>query len=158
MENNKNHQISLQKRRLGFSSLDVVDRDEPKYQTRSPYYLTNAMISTDERYSDCSVLYSTVPAQSTDGYLIIIYGTEDSILQQPNSIGHCDSADARMSKCFADFISHRISGFRSTCLKAKPSWNKSTFCGIQQENVISTTLLLKKGLAISPTCRHCLKP
>ena len=31
MENNKNHQITLPKGRIGFSSLDVVDRDEPKY-------------------------------------------------------------------------------------------------------------------------------
>ena len=30
-ENNKNHQITLSKGRIGFSSLDVVDQDEPKY-------------------------------------------------------------------------------------------------------------------------------
>ena len=30
MENNKNHQITLPKGRIGFSSLDVVDRDEPQ--------------------------------------------------------------------------------------------------------------------------------
>ena len=52
MENNKNHQITLSKGRIGFSSLYVVDRDEPNYQIRSPYELTNAIISTDERYND----------------------------------------------------------------------------------------------------------
>ena len=119
MENNKNHQITLPKGRIGFSSLDVVDRDEPKYQIRSPYELTNAIISSDERYNDCFLLHSTVPAQNSDDSLQIIYGTEDSILQQPNSIGHCISADARMSKGFADFLSHRIPGLRSTCRKAK---------------------------------------
>ena len=31
MENNKIHQKTLRKGRIGFSSLDVVDRDEPKY-------------------------------------------------------------------------------------------------------------------------------
>ena len=35
-ENNKNHQKTLPKGRIGFSSFDVVDRDEPKYQIRSP--------------------------------------------------------------------------------------------------------------------------
>ena len=119
MENNKNHQILLPKGRIGFSSLDVVDRDEPKYQIRSPYELTNAIISTDERYSDCFLLHSTVPAQSSDNFLQITYGTEASIIQQPNSIGHCISADARMSKGFADFLSHRIPGLRSTSRKAK---------------------------------------
>ena len=119
MENNKNHQITLPKGQIGFSSLDVVYRHEPKHQIRSPYELTNAIISTDERYNVCFFLHSTVPAQNSDDSLQIIYGTEDSILQQPNSIGHCISADARMSKGFADFLSHRIPGLRSTCRKAK---------------------------------------
>ena len=114
MENDKNHEITLPKGRIGFSSLDVVDRDEPKYQIRSPYELTNAIISTDERYNDCFLLHAAVPAQNSYDFLQIIYGTEDSILQQPNSIGHCISADARMGKGFADFLSHRIPGLRST--------------------------------------------
>ena len=119
MENNKNHQITLPKRRIGFSSLDVVDRDEPMYQIRSPYELTNAIMSTDERYNDCFLLHSIVPAQSGDKFLQVIYGTENSILQQPNSIGHFLSTDARMSKGFVDFLSHRIPGLRSTCRKTK---------------------------------------
>ena len=159
MENNKNHQITLPKGRIGFSSLDVVDRDEPKYQIRSPYELTNAIISTDERYNDCFLLHSTVPAQNSDDSLQIIYGTEDSILQQPNSIGHCISADARMSKGFADFLSHRIPGLRSTCRKAKlfmgqvfPFWDstgnryiynlvtKERYCDKPNLSTLSTTL------------------
>ena len=119
MENNKNHQVTLPKGPIGLPSLDVVDRDEPKNQIRSPYELTNAIISTDERYNDCFLLHSTVSAQSSHEFLQIIYGTEDSIFQQPNSIGHCISADARRSKGFADFLSHRISGVRSTCRKAR---------------------------------------
>ena len=97
----------------------MFDRDELEYQILSPYELTKAIISTDERYKDCFLLHSTVPAQSSDEFLQIIYGTEDSILQQPNSIGHCISAAARMSKGFADFLSHRIPGLRSTCRKAR---------------------------------------
>ena len=119
MENNKNHQITLPKGRIGFSSLDVVDRDEPKYQIRSPYELTNAIIPTDKRHNDCFLLHSTVPSQSSDDFLQIIYGSEDSIIRQPNSMGHCISADARMSKGFADFLSHRVCGLRSTCRKAR---------------------------------------
>ena len=41
MENNKNHQITLRRGRIGFSSLDVLDREEPKYQIRSSYELFN---------------------------------------------------------------------------------------------------------------------
>ena len=36
-----------------------------------------------------------------------------------NSTGHCISAEAPMSKGFADFLSHRLYGLRPTCRKAK---------------------------------------
>ena len=80
MENNKNHQITLPKGRIGFSFFDVVDRDKPEYQIRSPYDLTNSITSTDGRYNDYFLLQSTVSAQSSDEFLQIIYGTEYSIL------------------------------------------------------------------------------
>ena len=159
IENNKHHQITLPKGRIGFSTLDLVDRDEPKYQIRSPYELANTIISTDERYNDCFLLHSTVPAQNSDEFLKIIYGTQDSILQQPNSIGHCISADARMSKVFADFLSHRIPVTRSTCRKARlfmgqvyPFWDstgkhyiynlvtKERFCDKPNLSTLSKTL------------------
>ena len=119
MENNKNHQITLPRGRIGFSPLDVMDREEPKYQIRSPYDLTNAIIATDERYNDCFLLHSAIPAQSGDEFLQIVYGNDNSIIQQTNSIGHCISADAKLSKGFADFLSHKIPGLSSTCKKAK---------------------------------------
>ena len=77
----------------------------------------SAIISTDDRYNDCFLLQSSVPAQSSDEFLQIIYGTEDSILQQPNSYGHCISTDARMSKGFANSLSHRILSLKLTCRK-----------------------------------------
>ena len=63
MENNKNYQITLPKGRIGFSSLDVSDKDEPKYQVRDPYELKNAILSTNEQYNDCFLLHSTIPSQ-----------------------------------------------------------------------------------------------
>ena len=80
MESNKNHQRTLPKGRIGFPSLDVVDRHEPNYQIRSPYELTNAIIFFEERYNDCFLLHSTFRAQSSDNFLEILYGTEVSIL------------------------------------------------------------------------------
>ena len=58
-------------------------------------------------------------AQSGDEFLQIVYENEHSIIQQPNSIGHCISADAKMSEEFADFLSRKIPGLRPTCKKAK---------------------------------------
>ena len=118
MENNKSQQITLPKGRIGFSSLDISDQDEPRYQIRDPYELTNAILSTNERYNDCFLLHSTIRSQLPDDFLQIVYGIEISILQQPNSIGHCISADAQMSKRFAQFLSERFPRLRRTCRRA----------------------------------------
>ena len=118
MEKNKNHQITLPKGRIGFSSLDISDQDEPRYQIRDPYELTNAILSTNERYNDCFLLHSNNPSQLPDEFLQIVYGNEYSILQQPNSIGHCISADGQMSKGFAQLLSERFPRLRRTCRQA----------------------------------------
>ena len=133
MENNKNYQITLPKGPIGFSSLDVSDKDEPKYQIRDPYELTNAILSTNEQYNDCFLLHSTISSQLPDEILQIVYGNENSILEQPNSIGHCISADAQMSKGFAQFLSERVPRLRRTCGRANllkdqvfPFWDSSS--------------------------------
>ena len=76
MENNKSQQITLPKGRIGSSSLDVSDKDEPKYQIRDPYELTNAILSTNEQYNDCFLLHSTIPSQLPEEILQIVYGNE----------------------------------------------------------------------------------
>ena len=152
--NYQKHQITLSMEHLGFSSLDIIDRDEPKYQIRSPYEITSAITSTGELYSDCFLLHSTDSAQKNDGFLQIIYGTEDWFFQQHNSIGYCFSAEARMNEGFADFFS-LVSD--QPAAKQNSSREMSTFFGIQQEDVISTTLWLKKCSAINPICRNCLE-
>ena len=61
IEKHKNHQITLTKGRIGFSSLDVADKMELKYQIRNPYELTNAILTTDDKYNNCVLLHSTIP-------------------------------------------------------------------------------------------------
>ena len=119
MENNKNHQVKLPNGPIALSYFDVVDRYEPRHQIRSPQELTNAIFSTDDRDNDCFLLHSSVPAQSIDDFLQIIYGTEDSIRLDPISIGHCISVDAQMTKDFVDFLTQRNRGLRSSCCKTK---------------------------------------
>ena len=133
MENNKNHQITLPKGRIGFSSLDISDKAEPRYQIRDPYELTNAIFSTNEQYNDCFLLHSAIPSQIPDEFLQIVCGNENSILQQPNSLGHCIPADAQMSKGFAKSLSERILRLRRTCRRANllkdqvfPFWDSSS--------------------------------
>ena len=123
----------MTKCRIGFSSLDISDQDEPRYQIRDPYELTNAILSTNERYNDCFLLHSTIPSQLPDEFLQLVYGNENSIFPQPNSTGHCISADAQMKKGFAKFLPERVPRLRRTCRRANllkdqvyPFWDSSS--------------------------------
>ena len=133
MENKKNHQITFYKGRIAFSSLYISNQDEPRCQIRDPCELTNAILLTNERYNDCFLLHSTISSQLPDKFLQKVYGNENSILQQPNSIGHCISADAQMSKGFAKFLSEGVPRLRRTCRRANflkdqvfPLWDFSS--------------------------------
>ena len=113
--------------------MDVSNKDEPIYQLRDPYELPNAILSTNEHYNDCFLLHSTIPSQLPEEILQIVYGNENSILEQPNSIGHCISADAQMSKGFAQFLSERVPQLRRNCRRANllkdkvfPFWDSSS--------------------------------
>ena len=73
METNKNHQITLPKGRIGFSSSVISDTVEAKYQLRDPYELTNAMFLTNEQYNECFLPHSTIPSLSHDEFLQILW-------------------------------------------------------------------------------------
>ena len=60
----------------------------------------------------------TIPSQLPDKVLQKVYGNENSILEQPDSIGHCISANAEMSKRFAQVLSERVPLLRRTCRRA----------------------------------------
>ena len=64
------------------------------------------------------LLHSTILSQLPDEFVQIVYGNKNSILEQPNSIGHCISADAQMSKSFAQFLSERVPRLWRTCRRA----------------------------------------
>ena len=160
MENNKNHQITLPEGRIGFSSLDVVVWDEPKYQTRSTYELTNAIISTDERYNDCFSYTQNFQLRAAKNF----YRSSMNLkIQSSNNLNQSDTACRRTLEWVKGLPTsypteslvldrhaarQNCKTFQATSLR---------FSGIQQENVISTTSLLKKGFAINPAYRRCLK-
>ena len=49
MENNKNHQITLNKGVIGYSSLDISDRERPKYQIRDCVKMVNSILMENDQ-------------------------------------------------------------------------------------------------------------
>ena len=120
MENNKNHQITLDKGILGYSSLDILDFERPKYQIKDCVKMVDCILSENDQYNECFLLHSTLPHEPDfrDGIRIII-GNDDTIFENQTAIAHCISADAKMTKGFAETISNHISGLQEYCYKSK---------------------------------------
>ena len=120
MENNKNHQITLDKGILGYSSLDILDFERPKYQIKDCVKMVDCILSENDQYNECFLLHSTLPHEPDfrDG-IRIINGNDDTIFENQKAIGHCISADAKMSKGFAETISNHINGLQEYCYKSK---------------------------------------
>ena len=119
MENNKNHQITLDKRILGYSSLDKLDFERPKYQIRDCVKMVDCILSENDQYIECFLLHSTLPHEPDfrDG-IRINNGNDDTSFENQTAIAHCISADAKMSKGFAETISNYISGLEKYCYKS----------------------------------------
>ena len=86
MENNKNHTIILVKGTIGYSMLDVIDKEIPKYQITNPTELAYTILSENEEYNDCFLLHSTIPSQDMNDCIRIEGGNSTTILSRPNSI------------------------------------------------------------------------
>ena len=156
-ENNENYQITLPKRRIGFSFLDVVDQDEPKYHIRSPYELTTAIISTDEQYNDFFLLHSQFQLRAvTDSYR----SSMELKIRFSNSLIQLEIASLLSLEWEKALPTSYPTGslvLDQHAEKQNFSWDKPSPSRIQRGSVIFTTWWLKKDFAINPTYRHCLK-
>ena len=138
MENKKDHQITLPKGRIGLSSLDVVDRDEPKYQIRSPYALTNAIIATDERYNDCFPCIPQLrPRALTNSYRSSM-GLKMRSFTNPIQLDIAYPRALEWVKVLRTSYPTESLVLNQHAGKQSFSWDKSTPFGIQQESALST--------------------
>ena len=120
MENNKNHQITLNKGALGYSALDILDYEGPKYQIKDCDRMVDCILSENDQYNECFLLHSTLPDKPDfkDG-IRIINGNDDTIFENQTTIAHCISADAKLSKGFAETITNHNNGLQEYCYKSK---------------------------------------
>ena len=120
MEDNRNHQITLNKGVFRYSSLDISDRDRPKYQIRDCVQMANSNLSENDQYKECFLLHSTVPCEpDLQDKIQTLNGNNETIFQANTAIAHCISADAKMSKRFAETICRRVDGLQQYCQKNK---------------------------------------
>ena len=120
MENNKNHQITLNERVIGYFSLGISDHDRPKYQIERCDQMVNSILKEKNQYNECFLLHSTVPCEpDLRDKLQILNGNDETNFHANTAIAHSVSDDAKMSGGFAGTICRRMNGLQEYCQKAK---------------------------------------
>ena len=106
---------------MAYSSLHISDYDRPKYRIKDFVQMVNSILTEDDQYSECFLLHSTIPCEPyMQDKIQIPNGNDETVFQVNTVIAHCISADAKMSKAFAETICSRMNGLQKHCRKAKP--------------------------------------
>ena len=152
MENSRNYQITLNKGVNGYSSLDISDRDRPKYQIKDCIQKVSSILSENDQWNECFLLHSTVPCKPhLQDEIQILNRNDETIFQANTAIAHCISADAKMSKGFAEAICSRVHGLREYCRKTKPIVGSIIPFWDPESNIFIYNLVTKSKLYEKPT-------
>ena len=82
--------------------------------------MVDCILSENDQYNECFLLHSTLPHEPDfRDDIRIINGNDDTIFEHQTAIAHCISADAKMSKGFAETIRNHINGLQEYCYKSK---------------------------------------
>ena len=82
--------------------------------------MVNSIITESDQYNEGFLLHSTIPCEpNTQDQIQILNENDETTLQANTAIAHCISADARMSKGFAETIFRRVNGLHEFCRRAK---------------------------------------
>ena len=151
IENSRNHHITLNKGVIGYSSLDISDYDITKYQIKDYVQLVNYILTETDQTNECFLFHSTVPYEADmQDKIQILNGNDETFFLANTTIAHCISADAKMSKRFAEKANHRVNGLREHCQNAKhiagsalPYWDPESNSFIY--NLVTKSKFFKKS-------------
>ena len=119
-ENKKNHTITLVKGSIGYSTIDVLAIEIPKYQIRKPTELAHAILNESEEYNICFLLQSTIPFQDMNDCLRIEGENSTKTLSRPDPIIIFVPADLKPAKGFSKEILRNVPLLKYNCSKYKP--------------------------------------
>ena len=152
MENNRNHQITLNKGVIGYSSLDICNRDRPKYQIKGCVQMVISILTENDKYDECFLLPSTIPCEpDMQDKMQLLNGNDETIFQ---TIAHCIWADAKMIRGFAGKVCCGVSGHQEYCRKAKATVGSALPYWDPESNNFIYNLVTKSKLFEEPTLNN----
>ena len=137
---------------IGYSSLDISDYDKPKHQIKDFVQMVNSILSENDQYYESFLLPSTVPCEpDLHDKIQIRNGNDEKKFQGNTGIAHCISADAKMSKRFAETFCRRVDGLREYCQRAKTTRGSALRYWDRESNNFIYNLVTKSKFFEKPT-------
>ena len=80
--------------------------------------MVNSILTGNDQYNEWFLLHSTVTCEpDLQDKIQILNGNDETTFQANTAITHCISADAKMSKGFAETICRKVNGLQEYCHK-----------------------------------------
>ena len=114
--------------------------------------MVNSILTENDQYNGFFLLHSTVPCEpDLQDKIQTLNGNDETIFQANNAIAHCISADAKMSKRFAETICRNLHGFEEYCQKTKPIVGSIIPYWDPESNIFIYNLVTKSNFFEKPT-------
>ena len=114
--------------------------------------MVNSILTEKDPYNECFLLHSTVPCKPHKRDRIqILNGNDETIFQANTAIAHCISADAKMSKGFAETICRKMNGLQEICRRAKATVGSALPYWDPESNNLISNLVTKSKFYEKPT-------
>ena len=114
--------------------------------------MVNTILTENDQNNECFLLQATVPCE-TDlrDKIQILNGNDETIFQANTAIAHCLSADAKMSKGFAETIRSKVNGLPEYCRKTTPTVGSIILYWDPESNNFIYNLVTKSKFYEKPT-------
>ena len=121
IENNRNHQITLNRGIIGHAIIDLQEKERPKFQIKDCVTMVNTILKENPDYNDCFLLHSTVPFEHEgDQQVFLSHGSGETLRASNANLAFCVSADGKMTTKFAKRLCEQKKDFQNFVNQSKP--------------------------------------
>ena len=114
--------------------------------------MVSLILTENDQYNECFLLYSTVPCEpDLQDKIQILNGNNKTIFQANTAIAYCISAEAKMSKRFAETNCRRVNGRQDFCRRAKTTVGSALPYWDPESNNFIYNLVTKSKFFEKPT-------
>ena len=117
--------------------------------------MVKSILTENDQYNECFLLHCTVPCEpDLQDKIQILNGNEKTIFQANTAIAHRISANAKMSKRFAETICRRANGLLEFCRRAKTTISSTLPYWDRESNNFIYNLVTKSKFFGKPTLEN----